>query len=175
MKRRVLICSIVLVIAAGCAIGDVPGGNARATPPPPLTLEAPPTTVFAGDCDNTPELEAWLQASTLFVSEFQTRINAIATQNRAEMYENVVYLAAVRDAAHGTVTPGCAGPLHQLTLDMMDRSVDTLQAYVNGDTDDLGTLIPDTISTIDQIIASQNELIARLEAQFQAQRSTPDA
>lgn len=170
--KRLLFMGLIIFAAAGCAIADVPGGT-DATAPPPLTLEAPPTAVFGGDCDNTPELDAWLQASTLFVSEFQAGINALSSQNRTEMYETVVHLSSVRDAAHGTITPQCAEPLHQLTLAMMDTAIDTLQPYVNGEIDDLGTLIPDTISTIDQIIASQNELIARLEAQFQGQGSTP--
>lgn len=165
---RYILLSLLLLTVAGCAIGDVPG-QAEVTPLPPLTIAPPQTAVFAGDCENTPELDAWLQSATLFVAEFQTGINTILTQDRAEMYETVVHLARVRDATHNTVTPACAEDLQRLMLDMMDGAVTTLQAYVNGDTDDLGNLLPETIATIDRIIAGQNELITQLEAQFQAQ------
>lgn len=164
--KRFLMLIPALLLAA-CALGDVP----QPTAIPPVTLAAPPTAVFAGNCEGTEELNSWLQAMDFLVAEYQATVNSMANLTREAMRERVIHMARVRDEASKTVTPDCAQDIQRLLLDSMNTAVSHFQAYANGDLDDLGNIVAEIVGQIDRVVAAQNDLKSRLEAQFQSQRS----
>lgn len=165
---RVCLLVVIGFVLTGCALGEGP----TPTPPPPITLPAPPPLLLEGSCDEAAGLDNWLQTTVYLVSEFQTAVNSAATQQRGELYDTVLNMARIRDAANNTVAPECAVPVHIMMVETMKTTVDNLQAYVNGDRDSLGNAIPSAISQLDQITAGQNELIARLETLYRSRAAT---
>jgi hypothetical protein len=152
---------------AACALQDAPAVPTA----PPITLAAPPTLTFSGSCDLTPELDHWLQSTTFLASDFLTVVNDTAALDRSQMYESVLRLAALRDQTSLTPTPDCAQVVQELLNSAMNVAVDTFQAYSNGEAPDLGTTVADVSNQIETVMAMQQELIARLEAQYRAEQT----
>lgn len=168
MVNRLSTSVTVLLLLAGCALGDV---GQPPTLPPPITIAPPPTAVFEGTCAQTPALDAWLQSTATFLlPEFMTTLSAAANKSRAEVYEDVLRLARLRDAASGRPTPDCATELQLMLMDVMNTAVDRLQAYANGEVVNFSEAAAEAIAQLEQVTALQNELISRLEAQYQAER-----
>src|SRR5690349_16635016 len=113
-----------LFLLAACAVADPPAGT-----PLPITLQAPPTTVFSGDCSHTQGLDTWAQASEFFVAEFMKSVNTAATQSRDAMHDTVIYMSRLRDEASKVVTPDCAKDAQTMMIDGMNKAVDSFQAY----------------------------------------------
>jgi hypothetical protein len=156
---------------AACALTDV---SNNATPPPALTLNAPPSLNLSGSCDQTKNLENWLQITTGLVSSFQTKMNEAAGMNRNDAYAPTLELVAMRDSTYVAVTPDCATDLELSLSDAMNRAVLALQEYVNGASKDISSAIAEANTHFDQITASQNALIQRLQTQIrnQSQQAT---
>lgn len=155
-------CVVILpLLLAACAISDV-----STTPPPALTLNAPPSLNFSGNCNNSKDLENWLQITTGLVSDFQTTMNEAAGKNRSEAYQPTVALLALRDTAYVVSTPDCATDLELALSDAMNQAVTALQQFVNGTVSDVSSTIADINTRLDQITVSQNELIQRLNTQI---------
>jgi hypothetical protein len=167
-KLRSLVLAGVLGISlAACALGDV----APPTPAPPITLAPPPTAVFSGECAQTPALDAWLQGTATFlVPEFMTTLTEAASKSSAQVYDNVLRMARLRDAASDRPTPDCAVELQLLLLDAMNTAVDSYLAFANGETVNIGETTASVMTQLEQVTALQNELISRLEAQYRAER-----
>jgi hypothetical protein len=166
MVSRCLI-AFLLVLLAACTVDE----TSQSTPPPPITLEPPPEITLSGTCDETSALEGWLQTTSFALSSFITTMNTTAGQERAAMYENIQALAALRDSSAAAVVPDCAVGTQLRMVDAMNRAVAAFQSFFNGDQDGLGSTIGDVSAQLDQIIAEQSELIARLESQFNQQNS----
>ncbi len=156
-------------LLAACALQDAPAPS----PAPPITLAAPPTLTFSGNCESTPELDHWLQATSFLAADFLTLVNDTAALDRSAMYESVLRMAALRDQTSLTVTPDCAQVVHELLNAAMNVAVDTFQAYSNGESPDLGAAVADISNQIETVMAMQQELIARLEAQYLAEQTQP--
>jgi hypothetical protein len=158
---------MMVILLAACALGDAPG----TTTAPPVTLNAPPTLVFAGDCEGTEELNMWLQSMDFLVPEFLNTVNSMANLTREAMRERVIHLAGIRDQASEVATPDCAQHVQLLLTEAMNTAVTNFQAYANGDLQDLGNIVAEIIGQIDRVIAAQNDLITQLEEKFQQQRT----
>lgn len=158
---RNCLIALSLFILAACAIADAPAGT-----PIPITLQPPPTSVFAGDCSQTQGLDTWAQASEFFVAEFMKSVNTAATQSREAMHDTVIYMSKVRDGASEVVTPDCAQDAQKMMIDGMNKAVDSFQAYANGDVSSLGNIVAEIIGELDRVVARQDELKAQLESQF---------
>ncbi len=154
------------LLLAACAITDV---TTSGTPPPPMTLSAPPNLNFTGTCDQTRNLEDWLQVTTQLVSDFQTKMNDTAGKNRGDAYQPTLQLVAMRDSAYGVATPDCAANIEVTLSNTMKQAVDTLQSFVNGSITDISGAIAQANTQFDQITAQQNALIQRLQTQIQNQ------
>lgn len=159
---------LLLTILAGCALGDAPG----ATELPPVTLNVPPTLMFAGDCEGTQELNDWLQSMDFLVPEFLNALNSTVGLTREAMRARVIYMARLRDDASKVSTPECAQPIQLLLVEAMNSAVNNFQAYANGDLQDLGNIMAEIIGQLDRVIAAENDLKTRLEEQFQALRES---
>lgn len=159
---RLCLVGMFGLILAACAIGDAPPST-----PMPITLEAPPPTVFAGDCSQTQGLDTWAQASEFFVAEFMKSVNTAATQTREEMHDTVLHMSQVRNEASKVVTPECAQDAQTMLIESMNKAVDNFQAFANGDVASLGNIVAEIIGELDRVVARQNELKAQLEAQYQ--------
>ena len=160
-----ILAALLVVILSACALGDVDNSAA----PPPVTVLPPPALDFTGTCDNTKELESWLQTSTLITTDFQTRLNAAAAKSRADAHPDLIYLISARDSAFLAPAPDCAADVHLLLTDTLSRAVLTLQEYVNGTSTDISTQLAEINGLLDQIASAQGVLLTRMEAQFQQQ------
>jgi hypothetical protein len=170
MSKLKLILHTILVacITTGCALGEV----SNVTPLPPITLAPPPALKLVGTCDDTKTLETWLQTTSELRINFQTLMNTAAAKDKVSMYEDVINLAALRDLAFAAEIPDCAAEAGIKLSDIMSQTVTAFQSFVNGDTPDLGNTITEVNAQIDAITAAQNELISRMDAQFQQQVTT---
>lgn len=155
-----------VMLLAACTVDE----TIQPTLPPPITLAVPPEVTLLGNCEQTSALEQWLQTTSLALSDFITTMNSAAGQERAEMYDEILFLAALRDAAAAAKAPDCALDTQIRMVDGMNTAVTTFQGYFNGDLTDLGTMIGDVSGQLDRVIAAQNELIIRLESQFSQQQ-----
>ncbi len=160
MSKKIII--LLPLLLAACAMGDVN----NATPLPPITLMPPSEITFQGDCNVTPVLEAWLQLSTRMAGEYLELFNEVVAKTKADMYDAVFTLAALRDTVYKMVTPDCAVDAQIILSDAMNTGVTALQAYVNGDRTDLGSAVTEVTDRIEQAIVIQNELILRMETQI---------
>jgi hypothetical protein len=160
-QLSLLILLIVLLwLLPACAVNDVP-----TTPPPLITLESPPTPVFAGSCDMTRVLETWLQKSSFMKVNFLQLITD-AAEKSVNISATVRHMANERDAASSLQIPDCAVEAHLLLVDAMTQAVEVFQAYNNGDRKDLGNILEDTQNRLDMVTVIQDELAVRLEAQY---------
>jgi hypothetical protein len=153
---RILPFLLLVPLLVACALQDTP----TVSPPPPIT-------------DSTPELDHWLQATSFLAADFLTLVNDTAALDRSAMYESVLRMAALRDQTSLTATPDCAQVVQELLNAAMNVAVDTFQAYSNGESPDLGAAVADVSNQIETVMAMQQELIARLEAQYLAEQSQP--
>ncbi|MBI5669747.1 MAG: hypothetical protein HZC41_17255 [Chloroflexi bacterium] len=165
---RILKLLAVLPLLAACALGDA----GEATPAAPVTLLPPPEMTFRGSCDNTRDLELWLQITTRLASEFLQVMNDAAGRSKGEIREALSTMAALRDSTHQAVTPDCAVDSEILLGDAMNRAITAFQEYVNGARTDLGNTVAETNDQIEQVIAIQNELTLRLDTQLQQALAT---
>jgi hypothetical protein len=154
-------------LLASCALGDTPSPTAV----PPITLAPPPTLTFSGNCESTPELDQWLQATSFLAADFLTLVNDTAALDRAQMYDSVIRMAALRDQVSLTTTPDCAQVVQELLNAAMNVAVDTFQAYSNGESSELGDSVANVSNQIETVMGMQQELIARLEAQYRAEEA----
>ncbi len=155
------------VLLAACALGD----NPSPTPPPPITLAPPPTLTFSGNCESTPELNHWLQTTTFLAADFLTLVNDTAALEPGQMYESILRMAALRDQVSLTATPDCGQVVQELLNSAMNVAVDVFQAYANGQSSELGTSVADVSNQLETVMAMQQELIARLEAQYRQEEA----
>jgi hypothetical protein len=157
------------LLLAACALGDSPSP----TPPPAITLMPPPTLTFSGNCESTPELDHWLQATSFLAADFLTLVNDTAALEPPQMYESVLRMAALRDQVSLTATPDCAQVVQELLNSAMNVAVDTFQSFANGESPELGTSVGDVTNQIETVMAMQQELIARLEGQYRQAEAQP--
>lgn len=169
LKKVGLLLPLMLIVSA-CALNEV----SPVTPPPAMTLNPPPSLIFTGKCENTKDLETWLQITTGLIAQFQTRMNEAAGKDRNEAYPITLELVEVRNAAYGVATPDCASDAQLILSDAMNQAVGALQAYVNGTASDTVGIIAEVNNRLDQVTASQAELINRVNTQIQNQvQATP--
>jgi hypothetical protein len=150
----------VLAFLAGCA-------PAQEADLPPLTIEPPPTLTFAGDCNVDRDLADWLEYSTFYAGEFVELVSAAAAKSAAEMYDDVALMGRMRADFSGVAAPDCAQAAQELMVGAMSRAVDGFQSFINRENSSLGSTVADTLGQFDRVIALQNELMSRLEAQLQ--------
>lgn len=165
---RLINLLVILPLLAGCAMGD----SGTATLIPPVTLMPPPEITFRGSCDNTRDLEMWLQITTRLAGDFLQVMNDAAARNKAEMRDPLLAMAALRDSTHQAITPDCAVDSEILLSDAMNRAISAFQEYLNGVRGDLGSVIAETNDQIEQVIAMQNALMQRMDAQMQQALAT---
>jgi hypothetical protein len=162
-KRRLLSLLILLSsVLAACAVGDIP-----ATPPPPLTIEPPPTLVYEGACEQTSTLEVWLQKTTFAKNDFVNLMDAAASQGRAEMVDEVIGMIDRRLAVSRTTVPDCATEPHLILLDAMNKAIEAFQKFVNGDAENIGNIVGDTKKRFETLDIYMLELTDRLDLQYQ--------
>lgn len=157
----------LLILLAACTVDE----SSQFTPPPPMTLNPPPEITLSGTCDQASTLEGWLQTTSFALNDFIATMNTTAGQERAEMYGNILKLAALRDSTAVAAVPDCALNTQLRMVDAMNMAVATFQGYFNGDLASLGNTIGDVSAQLDQAIAEQEGLIVRLEGQFAEQNN----
>jgi hypothetical protein len=165
LKMKHVLFLLLPSILAACALGDV----ADATTLPPITLAPPPALNLEGSCDDTKPLETWLQITSELRANFQTQMNAAAAKNKGGMYGDVITLAALRDSAFDVPTPDCAAEVGIKLSDIMSQAVVAFQMFVNGQTSELNSTITDLNGQLDEVTGLQDELVDRLNTQFQQQ------
>ncbi len=154
----------MMVLLAGCSLWEEPPTQSIV----PLSLPPEPTLIFRGNCNNNRELADWLQYSSYYVDQFADLVTTAAAENRATMRARVLEIAALREEYAQVATPNCAEPGQRMFFNAMDRALVSFQQYVNGETNNLGNLLPEVLGAIDRIYLVQDDLRARLDAQLAA-------
>lgn len=171
--KQLLVLFILPLSLAACAIND---SGIKATLPP-ITLNAPPALVVEGNCDITNELEQWLQVTVPTRQKFQSRLEEAAAKNAADVHDDTLYLAGLRDTVANTHTPDCGAEIQGVLVKAMVGGVEALQAYFNHTlTSDLNTALAEPRKGLSQAEAIQNDLINRMKNQYQLENnvtSTP--
>jgi len=167
-KLKFALYLMLIGVLNACALGDA----INVSPLPPVTLAAPPALNLVGVCDDTKNLETWLQISTVLRDNFQTKMNTAAVKSKADMLVDVLSLAALRDSAFAAATPDCAAETAMKLGDTMNQAISAFQLYLNGSAPDLGNTITATNEQMDGVAAAQNDLIDRMTTQFQQQQAT---
>jgi hypothetical protein len=164
MRRYIVRCvSVILLLAsAACAIND----DSDQPVSSPVTLNPPPTAVFAGDCNLTPDLSTWLQAARSLHVDFQNTMLNAAIKGRSEMRDDVLRMASLRDRLSEIPAPDCGAAVHGLLLEAMGTAVTNFQSYINGDRESLGTTVDDVRRQFDQAVVILDELTVRLDQQY---------
>lgn len=163
---RLVISLLVALPLAACAINDVP----QPTPLAPITIEPPPDVSLAGTCTNTPELEAWLQTSALILADFRTRLDDAALKQPAELNQDIQALLVLRDNVFSIPAPDCAVEAHTALTTAVSQGVELFTGYYNGAAGDIARAVAEIKTELDRVAALQQDLIVRLEQQYQ---STP--
>jgi hypothetical protein len=167
---RVIYCwwiGLLLILAACGGVGD------QATPLPPLTLSPPTLAVIEGQCENTADLESWLQATEFSRREFIDLVDEASSKSRQRIYPDVIRLSQILISLSTRPAPDCAESAQSLIIDAMTLTTHQFQRYVNGDRDDLRQIIADARSDFDPVIRELDNLMERLTHQYAAPHATP--
>jgi hypothetical protein len=154
-----------LFVLSACAIADIPAP----TESPPLTLLPPATTIFAGNCNNTSDLEHWAQSAAFLTQDFVRIMGTAAEQSRGEIYDDVIQMAELRDLMSESQTPDCAVEAQTRLLGVMNAATEAFQSFANGDLDNIADAVVDLNARFAEATALQDELIVRLDNQVEAQ------
>ena len=166
--RHLLILFLLPVSLAACAIND----SGKQPTLPPITLNAPPALVVEGDCNITGELEEWLQVTVPTRQEFQSRLEEAAAKNAADVHDDTLYLAGLRDTVANTHVPDCGAEIQGVLVKAMIGGVEALQAYFNHTlTTDLSTALAEPRKGLSQATSIQNDLITRMKNQYQLENN----
>jgi hypothetical protein len=158
------------LLLAGCGLGETPGAT-----PLPLTVNAPPPVVVAGDCNLTPELEAWLQTSVQLREDFRLILDTAQAQPRADVRDSVLRMIELRDALNATVTPDCAQEAQLLLSTAMGQAITVFQEFNNGTRDSIGSVVNEVSVQIEAAGAIQDELQIRMDQQYRDRAATLQA
>lgn len=164
IARLAISLLVALPLLAACAINDVP----QPTPLAPITIEPPPNVSLAGTCANTPELEAWLQTSALILADFRTRLDAAALKQPADLHDDIQAMLVLRDNVFRTPAPDCAVEAHTALTTAVSQGVELFTGYYNGAAGDVASAVAEIRTELDRAAALQQDLIVRLEQQYQA-------
>lgn len=163
--RTGLVLLIALLLAA-CALQDVP-----LTPPPPITLIPEATPVFSGSCEETRQLEAWLQSASFGRIDFMTLLEQSRDLQRGEaLYDNILLMIGRRDQLSKTPAPDCAVEAHLVLLDAMAKAIRAFARYNNGEAVDLRAAADDAEKRLQMAGVIEVELVERLEQQYENQQ-----
>lgn len=162
---RQCLLAVPLLLLTACALSE----GLPATLPPPLTIAPGPALTAAGSCEDNRALSDWLQVSMDYAGRFATLVAEAGTRSTGDLYADVVMMGRMRAVVGEVATPDCAQPPQRMMMATMDRAIERFQAYVNGDADNLGNVVAETLGQIDQVGLVYAELLQRLEAQLQAQ------
>ncbi len=166
--KQLLVLLILPVSLAACAINDA----GKQPTLPPITLNAPAALVVEGDCNITGELEAWLQVTVPTRQEFQSRLEEAAAKNAADVHDDTLYLAGLRDTVANTHVPDCGAEIQGVLIKAMVGGVEALQAYFNHTlTTDLSTALAEPRKGLSQATSIQNDLITRMRNQYQIENN----
>lgn len=168
MWRIVCLCALFAVLAVSCG----PGASAPAVTVPPLTVSPPPTPAFSGTCDTSRDLANWLESSMFYAQEFADLVSQAVGKPVAGMVEDVVYMARMRADFGQVAAPDCAENTQRMILEAMTDAVEGFQAFINGEASQVDGVAADVLRQMDQVSASHDGLMARLETQLQAQQES---
>lgn len=175
MSRSTALTLIALLLCGGmllaaCGGGEPPAGPTP-TPPPPVTLNPPADPVFVAGCAVT-DLETWLESTDFLLRDFVSQLNAAQNQTPEQVRVTIRRMADLRDALVAVPAPdGCAGEAHRLILQMLADSLQSLQAYGNGEGVDLRAAQTEVDTLLGGIQTLQQALQAQLDAHFATQQA----
>jgi hypothetical protein len=153
-----------MAMMTGCAVSDKPAIDQT-----PLTLPAPPTPVYAGNCNEPSVLETWMQPVTFQQREFFNLMQSAGEKSHDELAADVERMAALRDQISALATPDCAVETQAAFLRVMTAVLDDLQAVVNGDSVDVAAIIAEHQADYSAAQAMLDVLFERLNTTY----STP--
>jgi hypothetical protein len=178
MWIRLISIILLPLLLTACAINDVPGASTPdtginpASPASALIIGPPGELKLAGDCNITDQLEDWLQVTLPAREQFEAKLKEAVVKSPSEIYDDVLSLVALRNAVYAAPTPDCALETQILLSSVINQGIDTLQAVLNGVyTGDLAAFIIEMNTQFTQVAELQNDLIKRMESQYQTQNA----
>lgn len=158
------LCLSIIWVCAGCALGDL-----QETPPagPIIIIPTPPKAVFYGDCETAQALDQWLQPMVTYaLPEFQMSMDQLITLDEAALRGQLLALSNLRETVVANAAPDCAAEAHAFFLDMLNRAIGAVNAYLNGEEGDLNRDLITLVGDIDVIQVQLDELMVQLETQY---------
>lgn len=165
--RNLFLISIVLSVLAGC--GGVGGDDTSQ----PLVLTPPGDLTQDGICEDTVLLEDWLQSTEFYQMSYIDLLQNAPGQSRTELYPQVANLNDELVNYAAMPAPDCAAEVQAAILTVMQTTLTNLQAYVNGDREDLGLIIEQAQTQFSASRPGFDLLILQMEQQYRQLIPTP--
>lgn len=159
MANLITACTLL----TACAVSDKP-----AIERPPLTLEAPPPSVFTGVCDDTAMLEGWLQPVSFQWREFSALMDGASGKSADDLYFDVVRMVDLRNVMGAISVPDCAQALYPALMDALESVLVPFHAYANGESAEIDAVLNEVRPQFAEVDAQINALLQRLEDQYRA-------
>jgi hypothetical protein len=161
---------LLLFTLPSCAIGEIMGGGATATPTViPVLIPPPPPQVVGEACSiESRNLESYLQAVTTQTTLFREELANARTQTPEERAVTTIGLAALRDEAFRTSTPECAIAAQSMLTAAMNRAVELLRASLIDPVFNLDVALEEVDAMMTQADDLQKALVDSFEAQIEA-------
>lgn len=100
-------------------------------------------------------------------------LNQAPLKSPEDIYGDVERIATLRNSISEQAVPDCAASAHIALQNALDALLPQLQRYANGEAVDVQAAIDSARPTFEEFAATQEALLARLEAQFQGENTQP--
>ncbi len=165
--QKLIWISLIVGMIAGC------GGVGGAAPVEPLTLTPPGELRQDGTCDDTILLEDWLQSAEFYQLAYIELLQTAPGQSRQDLYIEVNRLNEELVNYAALPAPDCVVDVQRQLLEVMQATLVNLQAYVNGEQNDLQSIINQAQVSFSSVRPAFDALIFRMEQQYRQLIPTP--
>ncbi len=152
-----------VMVAAGCAINDLPAPTFI-----PVTTGPMPTLIVAGTCEQTPELELWLQTFSISLDSFQRQMDEAEFKSTEDIGSDIRALTGIRDNLIETTSPDCGTVIHRQGVDTMTSAVNALEDFQRDSSSNLSAALETIRLQFQSIETERLALIERLNQQLDA-------
>lgn len=156
------VVGLVVLLLSACALSEESGPT-----PVSVTLAPTPPLVFSGTCQDTNELEDWLERSHFSRLGFVEVLDGLSGQDRVDLQDDVNRMIDLRNQLNNFPAPDCAAQAQAILSGAMTITIDAYQTYINGDSVDLSAQVAQARTELERFNTLHLELVARFEIQIQ--------
>ncbi|TVR19080.1 MAG: hypothetical protein EA396_13865 [Anaerolineaceae bacterium] len=160
---RLLILSFVTACfwMVGCGGSSLDDANS-----PQVTYAPRPALAVDGVCSDTATLDRWLAINEFQMTYFMEYLDSAGRRSRAAHRQDLHRLNEVHIHSTLQAAPDCAAVLQERIADATAYTLQGLQAYANGQRDDVREIVSESRRRFNAIQPEFNELLQRLERQY---------